>query len=221
MPSTPRSTVRRLAEQARYDADTIAAVLDAGIVAHVGIVHQGTPVVIPMAYARVGDTVYVHGAAASRMMRALNTGAAVCVTVTIVDGIVLARSAFNMSMNYRSVVIQGQARAVTDPEERMTAFRAVMDHVVPGHWETVRPPNDVELRQTLVTAVGLDEVSAKVRVGPPEDEADDVGLPIWAGQIPLDTVPGPPVVDAAVPPDVGMPTSVAGYARAFGSARPR
>jgi hypothetical protein len=221
MPSSPRSTVRRLPEQARYDAETVAAVLDAGVVAHVGIVHQGAPVVIPMAYARVGDTVYVHGSTASRMMRALKTGDAVCVTVTIVDGIVLARSAFNMSMNYRSVVIQGRARTVTDAPERMTAFRAIMDHVVPGHWETVRPPNDVELRQTLVTAVGLDEVSAKVRVGPPDDDADDVGRPIWAGEIPLDTVPGPPIADAAVPAGVPMPASVSGYARAFGSARPR
>jgi len=110
---------------------------------------------------------------------------------------------------------------VTDAPERMTAFRAIMDHVVPGHWENVRPPNDVELRQTLVTAVGLDEVSAKVRVGPPDDDADDVGRPIWAGEIPLDTVPGPPIADAAVPPGIPMPASVSGYARAFGSARPR
>ncbi len=221
MPSSPRSTVRRLPEQARYDPVTVSAALDAGVVAHVGIVHEGSPVVIPMAYARVGDTVYLHGSTASRMMRALKGGDPLCVTVTIVDGIVLARSAFNMSMNYRSVVIQGRARAVTDAEERMIAFRAIMDHVVPGHWETVRPPNDVELRQTLVTAVGLDEVSAKVRVGPPDDEVGDVGLPIWAGQIPLDTVAGAPIADAAVPAGVPMPVSVSGYARAFGTARPR
>ncbi len=150
MEPSARSTVRRLAERAEYGADTIASVLDAGVVAHVGISYQGAPVVIPMAYARVGDIVYVHGSTASRIMRALKTGDAMCITVTIVDGIVLARSAFNMSMNYRSVVIHGHARLISDLDERMTAFRAIMDHLVPGHWGAVRAPNDIELRQTLV-----------------------------------------------------------------------
>jgi hypothetical protein len=217
MPSTPRSTVRRLAERARYDRATVAAVLDAGLVAHVGIVHEGAPVVIPMAYARVEETLFVHGSTASRIMRSLKTGDPVCVTVTLVDGIVLARSAFNMSMNYRAVVVHGSARLVADPEERLTAFRAIMEHAVPGHWETVRPPNDAELRQTLVTAVALDEVSAKVRVGPAEDEREDLELPIWAGEIPLRTVAGPAHADALVPDGTPMPASVARYTRAFES----
>jgi hypothetical protein len=215
MPSTPRSTVRRLAERARYDRATVAAVLDAGLVAHVGIVHEGAPVVIPMAYARVEETLFVHGSTASRIMRSLKTGDPVCVTVTLVDGIVLARSAFNMSMNYRAVVIHGRARLVDDPGERLTAFRAIMEHVVPRHWDTVRPPNDVELRQTVVTAVALDEVSAKVRVGPAEDEEADLELPIWAGVIPLRTVADAARADALVPAGMPMPASVAGYARAF------
>jgi uncharacterized protein len=221
MSPTPRSTVRRLAELARYDHGTVAAVLDAGLVAHVGLVYRGAPVVIPMAYARVGDTVYVHGSNASRIMRALKTGDAVCVTVTLVDGIVLARSAFNMSMNYRSVVVHGHARLVTESQERMVAFRAIMDHVVPGHWDNVRPPNAVELRQTLVTAIALDEASAKVRVGPPQDEVEDVARPIWAGEIPLRTVAGPARADAHVPAGLPAPASVAGYARAFETPEPR
>ena len=218
MNPSPRSTVRRLAERALYDQETIAAVLDAGLVAHVGISYQGAPVVIPMAYARVGDTIYVHGSTASRVMRALKTGDVICITVTVVDGIVLARSAFNMSMNYRAVVIHGHARLVSDPEERMTAFRGIMDHLVPGHWDAVRPPNDAELRQTLLTAVKLDEVSAKVRNGPPEDEEEDLALPVWAGEIPLRTVAGTPVPDDLVLDGVRPPASVSHYTRGFGTA---
>jgi len=217
MEPTARSRVRRLAERAAYDPATVEGILDAGVVAHVGIAGHGAPVVIPMAYARVRDTVYVHGSTASRIMRTLKTGDAICITVTIVDGIVLARSAFNMGMNYRSVVIHGHARLVADPAERMTAFRAIMDHVVPGHWEQVRAPNEAELRQTLVTAVTLDEVSAKVRVGGPEDEPEDMGLPVWAGEIPLRTVADPAVADDHVLDGVDPPPSVTDYSRPFGA----
>ncbi len=216
MEPTPRSTVRRLAQLAVYDPGTIASVLDAGLVAHVGIHYQGAPVVIPMAYARVGDTLYVHGSTASRMMRALKTGDAVCVTVTLIDGIVLARSAFNMSMNYRAVVVHGHARLVTDPGERMTAFRAIMDHYVPGHWDEVRAPSDQELRQTLVTALPLDEASAKVSSGPPDDEEADLELRVWAGEIPIRTVAGTPTPDGNVQAGVQAPASVSHYSREFG-----
>jgi nitroimidazol reductase NimA-like FMN-containing flavoprotein (pyridoxamine 5'-phosphate oxidase superfamily) len=215
MPPTARSTVRRLADLARYDAATVAAILDAGLVAHVGITHDGAPVVLPMAYARVGDTVYVHGSTASRLLRSLRSGDPMCLTVTIVDGIVLARSAFNMSMNYRAVVVHGRARLVEERDERLAAFRAVMDHFVPGHWPHVRPPNDRELRQTLVVAIGLDEASAKVSSGPPRDEEDDLALPFWAGELPLRTVPGEPRADGHVPAGVGPPPSVHAYARRF------
>lgn len=221
MDPTPRSTVRRLAERAAYDAETVEGVLDAGLVAHVGVSSHGAPVVIPMAYARVGDTLYVHGSTASRVMRTLKTGDPICITVTIVDGIVLARSAFNMSMNYRAVVVHGRARLVADPAERMTAFRAIMDHLVPGHWDEVRPPNDAELRQTLVTAVKLDEVSAKIRIGPAEDEVEDLELPIWAGEIPLHTVAGTPIPDGGVLDGIQAPASVSRYARAFEATDPQ
>jgi nitroimidazol reductase NimA-like FMN-containing flavoprotein (pyridoxamine 5'-phosphate oxidase superfamily) len=215
MPPSPRSTVRRIAELADYERETVAAVLDAGLVAHVGIVQDGAPVVIPMAYARVDDEVYLHGSVASRLLRALRPGAPVCVTVTVVDGVVLARSAFNMSMQYRSVVVQGETRPVDDPDERLRAFRAIMDQVVPGHWDHVRAPNDAELRQTHVVAVGLAEASAKVSAGPPDDEPDDLALPHWAGVLPLRTVAGTPVADAHVPDGVPPPPSVAAYARRF------
>jgi uncharacterized protein len=221
MDPTPRSTVRRLAERAAYDAETVESVLDAGLVAHVGISSHGAPVVIPMAYARVRDTLYLHGSTASRVMRTLKTGDPICITVTIVDGIVLARSAFNMSMNYRAVVVHGRARLVADPEERLTAFRAIMNHLVPGHWAEVRPPNDAELRQTLVTAVKLDEVSAKVRIGPAEDEVEDLELPIWAGEIPLHTVAGTPIPDGGVLDGIEAPASVSRYARAFEATDPQ
>ena len=154
-------------------------------------------------------------------MRALKTGDAICVTVTVIDGIVLARSAFNMSMNYRAVVIHGRARRVTDPDERMAVFRSVMDQVVPGHWDAVRPPNDGELRQTLVIAIRLDEVSAKVSSGPPDDDEADLALPIWAGQIPLRTVAGAPIADEHVADGVEAPPSVSAYACGFGTAEPR
>jgi hypothetical protein len=215
MPPTPRSTVRRLAELAAYDPPTVAAILDAGLVAHVGIVHDGAPVVIPMAYARIDGTIYLHGSTASRMMRTLKTGDPVCITVTMIDGIVLARSAFNMSMNYRAVVVHGSARLVEEDAERLTAFRAIMDHYVPGHWDHVREPNDRELRQTLVTAVDLAEASAKVSTGPPQDEEEDVALPFWAGEIPLRTVAGAPRADSHVPDGVPPPESVGSYARGF------
>ncbi len=215
MSPTPRSTVRRLPELAVDDREVVAAILDAGLVAHVGISHDGAPVVIPMAYARVGGTVYLHGSVASRMMRNLSSGDPMCITVTVVDGIVLARSAFNMSMNYRAVVVQGAARVVTEDGERMTAFRAIMDHFVPGHWDHVRPPNDQELRQTLVVAADLDEASAKVSAGPPRDDPEDLALPRWAGEIPLRTVAGTPRPDDHVPGGVEPPESVRDYARRF------
>ncbi len=215
MSPTPRSTVRRIPELAVYEQAVVAQILDAGLVAHVGISHEGAPVVIPMAYARIDDTVYLHGSVASRMMRNLRSGDPMCVTVTVIDGIVLARSAFNMSMNYRAVVIQGAARLVTDDAERMAAFRAIMDHFVPGHWDNVRPPNERELRQTMVVAADLEEASAKVSSGPPGDEPEDLALSHWAGVIPLRTVPGTPEPDQHVQSGVEPPRSVREYARVF------
>jgi nitroimidazol reductase NimA-like FMN-containing flavoprotein (pyridoxamine 5'-phosphate oxidase superfamily) len=214
-PSSRRSTVRRLPDLARYDRETVDAILDAGVVAHVAIVHEGAPVALPMAYARLGDAVYLHGSVASRLLRALGRGEPMCLTVTIVDGIVLARSAFNMSMNYRAVLVHGRARTVTDGAERLAAFRAVMDHLVPGHWGHVREPDDHELRRTMVVAVDLAEASAKVSEGPPDDDEADLALPFWGGELPLRIVPGMPRPDAHVPDGVEPPVSVRSYARRF------
>ena len=185
------------------------AILDEGLVAHVGLAVDGQPFVLPMVYARVDGHLYLHGSAASRLLRALGAGAPVCVTVTLLDGIVLARSAFHHSMNYRSVVILGRAVAVTDAAEREVALAAMVDHAVPGRSEEVRPPDPKELAATLVVRVDLDEVSAKVRRGPPIDDHADLGLPVWAGVLPLRVVAGDPRPDG--PADRPLPPAVAAW----------
>jgi uncharacterized protein len=191
-----RSTVRRLPERASYDRATIEAIVDEGAVAHVGFVSGGTPVVIPMTYGRDGATLFIHGSAASRLMKELSAGIEVCFEVTHLDGLVLARSAFHHSMNYRSVVVFGKARPVDDPSEKLHALRVISDHVVPGRWSSVRPPNELELRATLVLALPLDEASAKIRSGPPGDDESDIDPGVWAGEIPLRLTALAPVADA-------------------------
>jgi hypothetical protein len=193
-PPSPRTTVRRHAERGRYDDDSVAAVLDEGIIAHVGVVTEHGPVVLPMAYGRIGDTLYLHGAAGNAMLRAAE-GAPICVTVTLLDGLVLARSAFSHSMNHRSVVAYGTGRTVTDPAEQRLALDAIVDHTVPGRSAEARPPTDGELRKTRVLALPLDEASAKVRSGPPLDAEADLAWPAWAGVVPITTVRGEPVED--------------------------
>jgi len=210
---TPRATVRRLADRGRYDADEIRAILDEGFVAHVGFVADGQPYVIPMGYGRDGDRLYLHGSPASRMLRALAAGAPVCVTVTLVDGLVVARSAFHSSMNYRSVVVLGVPDPVDDPAEKRHALDRLVDHLIPGRTGEARAMTDDEVRKTLVVRLPLDEASAKVRTGPPKDDEEDYALPIWAGVLPLVTAPGAPVPDPRVSPGVGVPPSVAGYRR--------
>jgi hypothetical protein len=199
-PASPRVEVRRHADRGRYDRETIHAILDAGLICHLGVVVEGEPLVLPTGFGRVGDTLYLHGAAANRSLQAALEG--VCVTVTHVDGLVLARSAFGHSMNYRSVVVRGRARAVTDPAERRAALRAVVEHAVSGRWEEARQPSAKELATTAVIAVDLAECSAKVRTGPPLDPASDRRLPVWAGEVPLRMVAGPalpdPDLDAAI-----------------------
>src|SRR5215212_5468296 len=192
---TPRTTVRRLAARGVYDRGAIYAILDAALICHVGFVVEGQPVVIPTIHTRVDDTLYFHGSAASRMLRSLRNGVEACVTVTLLDGLVLARSAFHHSMNYRSVVVMGQGREVTDVDEKRRALDALVEHVVPGRAAMVRPPTESELRQTLVIAIPLAEASAKVRTGPPLDDAPDYALDVWAGVVPLALVKGEPVRD--------------------------
>jgi nitroimidazol reductase NimA-like FMN-containing flavoprotein (pyridoxamine 5'-phosphate oxidase superfamily) len=211
-PASPRTTVRRQRQRGVYDAATIEAVLDEALICHVGVVVDGAPVVLPTVHARRDRTLYLHGARANAMLRA-GDGAEVCVTATLVDALVLARSAFHHSVNYRSVVVRGPARAVTDPEEQRAALDALVEHVAPGRSAETRPPTDEELRTTLVLAVGLDEASAKVRTGPPLDEPEDHALPHWAGELPLAVVPGPPVPDPDVPAGRPVPPSVTGWRR--------
>lgn len=216
-PPTERTRVRRIPELASYDPAVVHAVLDAGLIAHVGVVaDDGDPVVLPMTYGRLGDNVYIHGSVASRLMRLVCGGAPAAVTVTIVDGIVLARSAFETTMNYRCVTVLGRGRRVDDEGERLAALESVMERLVPGHWPNVRAPAAAELRQVLVAAVALDEASAKVRSGPPEDPPADHGLPHWAGEIPLHLAAGHAHADPTLRSGITPPESVRGFVRRFG-----
>src|SRR6266550_725203 len=176
---TERTRVKRLPERGRYDRKTVDAILDEALVCHLAWVQDGSPRVIPTIHARDGDTLYVHGSQASRTLRALRAGAEVCVEVTILDGLVLARSAFHSSMNYRSVIVYGRGREIIDPDEKWRAQKVLVDHVVPGRSEHVRMPHESELRQTMIIALPLDEASAKVRTGPAKDDEEDYDLPIW------------------------------------------
>jgi uncharacterized protein len=201
---TGRTQVRRLAKRGVYDKGQVHAILDEGFLCHVGFAIDGQPYVIPTGYARLDDRLYIHGSAASRMLRALEQGVDVCVTVTLVDAFVLARSAFHHSMNYRSVVVLGKARVVTDREEKLAALRHFTNHILPGRWEEVRQPTEQELKSTTVLALPLEEVSAKVRTGSPIDDEEDYALPIWAGVVPIRTQVEQPVADARVLPGVPM-----------------
>jgi nitroimidazol reductase NimA-like FMN-containing flavoprotein (pyridoxamine 5'-phosphate oxidase superfamily) len=195
MPATPTSRrvrVRRAPQRAVYEREQIDAILDEAIVCHVGFVDDGQPYVIPTLHARVADVVYLHGSTASRMVRTLAAGAPCSVTATLLDGIVLARSAFHHSANYRSVTVLGSATLVRDEDERMSALRAFTQQLVPGRWEHVRPPSHQEMKGTQVLALALDEVSAKVRSGPPVDDDEDLALDVWAGELPLALQPGEP-----------------------------
>ncbi len=202
---TARTQVRRLADRGHYDSETVYRILDEGFLCHVGFVVDGQPFVIPTGYARVDDAVYIHGSAASRMLRTLAGGVQVCVTVTLVDGLVLARSAFHHSMNYRSVVILGKAHEVKDLDEKRRALKAFTEHIVRDRWDALRPNQDSEVKQTIVLRLPLEEVSAKIRTGPPKDDEADYALPIWAGVLPLKLVPGEFVADPKLPADIGIP----------------
>jgi nitroimidazol reductase NimA-like FMN-containing flavoprotein (pyridoxamine 5'-phosphate oxidase superfamily) len=209
---TERTQVKRLPKRGKYDAETVHHILDSAFVCHVGFTVDGQPYVIPTNYGRSGDTLYLHGSAASRMLRTLSEGIPVCVTVTHLDGIVLARSAFHHSVNYRSVVILGKARLVTDSTEKMEALRIFTDHVMKGRWDDVRRPTEQELKATTVLALPLEEVSAKVRTGGPNDDEPDYDLPIWAGVLPLETHSKPLIPDDRRKKDVPVPAYLNDYA---------
>jgi hypothetical protein len=210
---TGRTQVKRLPKRGHYDAETVCQILDAGYVWHVGFSVDGQPYVIPTNYGRSGDTLYLHGSAASRMLKTLSAGVPVCVTVTHIDGLVLARSAFHHSVNYRSVVILGNARLVDHPAEKMEALRLFTEHVMKGRWDEIRQPNELELKATSVLALPLEEVSAKVRAGGPVDDEPDYALPVWAGVLPLEIVARTPEPDALRKNDPPLPEYLKNYSR--------
>jgi nitroimidazol reductase NimA-like FMN-containing flavoprotein (pyridoxamine 5'-phosphate oxidase superfamily) len=210
---TDRTTVRRMPERGAYDRDLVHSILDEALLCHVGFIAGGSPFVIPTIHARIGDTLYVHGSPASRMLRSLKQGIDVCVTVTLLDGLVLARSAFHHSMNYRSAVILGNAREVSDRAEKTRALDALVEHVMAGRTRDARGANEDEMRKTLVLAVPITEASAKVRAGGPTDDEEDYALPIWAGVLPLRLVPQEPVADTRLPAGIEVPEYVADYHR--------
>ena len=210
---TPRTRVVREAERGVYDRETVYRILDEGFICHVGFVVDGQPFVIPTSYGRSGDNLYIHGSAASRMLRNLDKGLPVCITVTLLDALVLARSIFNHSMNYRSVVIFGTASVVQDPEEKLAALHALSEHILRGRWAESRPPNERELKATFALRVPIDEFSAKVRQGPPIDDDEDYGFRTWAGVIPLETVAHTPIRDERCGADIPVPVYAAAYSR--------
>ena len=205
---TPRTKLRRLPKRGAHDRETIDAILDEALICHLGFVHDGRPAVIPTLHARAGDEVFLHGSAASRMLRALATGIEACLTVTLVDGLVLARSAFHHSVNYRSVVLYGTATPVTEPEAKERALEAFTEKLVPGRWAAVRPPTRKELKGTAALALPITEGSAKVRTGPPIDDDEDYALDAWAGVVPIRTEMLPPEPDPRLRAGIDTPAHV-------------
>lgn len=211
--TTQRSQVKRLPQRADYELQTIYNILDEGLICYVGFVVNNQPFVIPTAYGRINDKLYIHGSPASRMLRSLVGAIEVCVTVTLLDGLVLARSAFHHSMNYRSVVIFGKAEIVGAESEKLEALQSFTEHVVPGRWDEVRQPTRQELQGTLVLSLPITEASAKVRTGAPNDDEADYNLPIWAGVLPLLLTPGNPIADSRLQSGIKIPAHVTNYSR--------
>jgi nitroimidazol reductase NimA-like FMN-containing flavoprotein (pyridoxamine 5'-phosphate oxidase superfamily) len=210
---TDRTTLKRLPARGHYDREVVHAILDEAFICQVGFVSEDRPVVIPTGFGRSGEKLYIHGSQASRMLRTLKTGVDVCVTVTLVDGLVLARSAFHHSINYRSVVIFGRATLVEDREEKLAALVAFSEHVIRGRWADVREPTERELKATTVLVLPLAEVSAKVRTGPPLDDEEDYALPVWAGVIPLRLIAETPIPDPRLPQEIKTPDYALEYKR--------
>ena len=214
---TARTRVVREADRAVYDRETVYRILDEGFLCHAGFVVDGQPFVIPTSYGRKDATLFIHGSAASRMLRQFKEGVPVCITVTLLEGLVLARSIFNHSMNYRSVVVLGKATLVDDPAEKLEALRLLSEHIIPGRWADSRQPNERELKATSVLRVPIEEFSAKVRQGPAIDDEEDYSFPTWAGVVPLEMVAGVPIADARLLPGKEVPE----YARSYSRVRQR
>ncbi len=208
---TERTRLRRLPKRGAFDRETIYPILDEALICHVGFAVEGQPYVIPTGFARIGDDLYIHGSSASRMLRNLATGIDVCVTVTLLDGLVLARSAFHHSMNYRSVVILGKAKLVEEADEKYKALEAFTEHIIPGRWPEIRWPTELELKATSVLKLPIEEASAKIRTGDPIDDDADYLMPVWAGVLPLTLTPGEPQPDNRLDLWIGMPDHVTNY----------
>ena len=213
---TERTKVKRLPARGAYDRETIYSILDEAFICHVGYVLDGQPYVIPTGYARIGDDLYIHGSSASRMLRNLTQGVDVCVTVTLIDGLVLARSAFHHSVNYRSVVILGKAELVEDPSEKDKALEAFTNHIIPGRWPEIRWPNELKLKATSVLKLPIEEASAKIRVGDPKDDEEDYSMNVWAGVLPLELKPRTSRPDARLADNTPIPEHVTNYNRRSG-----
>ena len=208
---TQRNQVKRHPERGAYDADSVYAIVDAALVCHVGFMLDGQPFVIPTLHARQGDTILLHGSRASRLLQHAEAGGELCITVTLLDGIVLARSVFSHSINYRSAVLFGRGEAIEDEEAQMAALEAFTERLLPGRWQDARPPTPTEMRQTAIVAVPIASASAKVRSGPPKDGAADLDLPVWAGVLPLHQAAGAPIPDAQLAPNVALPDYLRDY----------
>lgn len=208
---TSLNKVKRLPERGHYDAATIYPIVDAALLCHVGFAIDNQPYIIPTLHARQGDTILLHGAKGSRLLRHIQSGGPVCITVTVMDGIVLARSVFHHSINYRSAVLFGTGAVVEGDEARLRALEAFTERLIPGRWADARPPSPVELKQTTIVAVPIESASAKIRTGPPKDEAEDMDLPVWAGVLPLQYVAGAPIADDQLSPAVELPEYIRDY----------
>jgi uncharacterized protein len=210
---TERNRIKRLPKRGHYDRETIYRILDEALICHVGFVEKRLPIVIPTNFARVDDSIVLHGAKASRLLKHVGAGHPICVEVTIVDGLVLARSVFHHSVNYRSVVLFGKGRLIEDEQEKLEALHAVTEHLIPGRWQEARLPNRKELNATSVVSIKIDEASAKVRMGPPIDEEEDYTLPVWAGILPFEELPLSPIRDDLQSEEIPLPDYVAQYTR--------
>ena len=211
-PISNRSRVKRISNKSDYSKETVHAIIDEALFCHLGIIHDGKPVVIPTIHARMGDHIVFHGSNASRLLKISNNNE-ICVTITLLDGLVMARSLFNSSMNYRSAVIFGKGEIIKDHDERMAAFKSITDHIAPGRWDDARQPNNSELKQTSVVRMPIDEASAKISVGPPDDEDEDYALDYWAGVIPINQTYGEPESDPILQEGITIPGYLKNYCR--------
>jgi nitroimidazol reductase NimA-like FMN-containing flavoprotein (pyridoxamine 5'-phosphate oxidase superfamily) len=212
---TEKNRVKRIPERGKYDRETIQRILDEALICHVGFAVEGQPYVIPINFARVDDTIVMHGAKASRLLKHIEAGHPVCVDATVIDGLVLARSVFHHSINYRSVVLFGKGSLIQDEQEKLEALKAVTEHLVPGRWQEARLPNSKELKATSVVSIKIEEASAKVRMGPAVDEEEDYALPVWAGVLPLQELPLAPIQDERQTPEIALPGYLERYSRTY------